>query len=196
MLKKITILLLILGLGTFFILSSKQKPLTPNNLEIICTDEEMFVCGSDQKTYLNTCEALKAGVSILKNTACDTYELKKQDLENTTYRILSEDKYAKLENGSFENISILDYAFGSLSNEENQDAVVLLKVNEVNELAIVLNDKNNPVYWASIIIEQEIKNIFIKDKTIFLECESSEFLKYKLEGTKIVPKVGLEPTRE
>lgn len=193
MIKKIIliffiVIIAILGLLNFYFNNEKKVTISNNDQDVVCTNEFEPVCGSDGKTYKNTCEAFVSGVGIEKDVACGSNELTEKNIKNTTYKIITYDKYIKLENGSFNNDVYIDkYALGYLDNDENLDAAIIIHLKQGGqELAIILNDQEVPIYWTSIILENEVSNISIQDGTIVLEHDSSQILKYKLEGTKLI----------
>lgn len=193
MIKKIILMFLIvviaiLGLLNFYFNNEKKITISNSDQEVVCTNEFKPVCGSDGKTYKNTCEAFVSGVGIEKDVACGSNELTEKNIKNTTYKIITYDKYIKLENGSFNNDVYIDkYALGYLDNDGNLDAAIIIHLKQGGqELAIILNDQEVPIYWAGIILEKEVNNILIQDGIIIIEYDSSQISKYKLEGTKLI----------
>ena len=143
MIKKIIliffiVIIAILGLLNFYFNNEKKVTISNNDQDVVCTNEFEPVCGSDGKTYKNTCEAFVSGVGIEKDVACGSNELTEKNIKNTTYKIITYDKYIKLENGSFNNDVYVDkYALGYLDNDENPDAAVIVHLKQGGqELAI------------------------------------------------------------
>lgn len=182
------VVIAILGLLNFYFNNEKKITISNSDQEVVCTNEFKPVCGSDGKTYKNTCEAFVSGVGIEKDVACGSNELTEKNIKNTTYKIITYDKYIKLENGSFNNDVYIDkYALGYLDNDGNLDAAIIIHLKQGGqELAIILNDQEVPIYWAGIILEKEVNNILIQDGIIIIEYDSSQISKYKLEGTKLI----------
>lgn len=54
------------------IITPNPSPTKPQAPEIVCSDLYSPVCGSDQKTYPNSCEANLAGITIFVDGACPT----------------------------------------------------------------------------------------------------------------------------
>jgi len=187
MIKKIIIILATLAVFSvfvFFFFNQNSAKKIIEKTESLCTTEFKPVCGNNGITYDNTCKALFSGTGVQKTTPCEVSELSEEIIKNAKYKIITSDEYVELKDGVFNNISLFKYAFF----DENIEAAVLLKIDDVLELAIISNHENEAIYWTGIIIENEVDDIFIENKTIFLKKDSQIVLSYKLEGTKLVKK--------
>lgn len=185
MIKKIIIILVIIltfSVLVFFFLNQNSSKKIVEKTESVCTTEFKPVCGNDGITYDNTCKALFSGTGVQKTTACEITELSEEIIKNAKYKVITSNEYVELENGTFNNITLFKYAFF----DEKIEAAVLLKIDDVFELAIISNHENEPVYWTGIVVEKEVDEIIVQNKTILLKKDSQTILSYKLEGTKLI----------
>ncbi len=56
--------------GAMFLLASCEKKAAPPAGDCVCTKEYAPVCGEDNKTYGNACEAACAGVRVIDQGPC------------------------------------------------------------------------------------------------------------------------------
>lgn len=180
----------------FILINNKEEKEISDKNNTFCTEEIKPVCGDDNQTYINTCKALESGVSIKKNVSCES-TISEEFVKNATYYIIEYEKYVKLNDGIFSQkidnelfttkIFENKYVFGNIDDDDAEDIAVILlttyKGYQNLELAIILNDTSDPIYWTSISLENinTINHLSIKDKIITLNLE-----KYKLEGTKLI----------
>jgi hypothetical protein len=149
--------------------------------------------------------------------ACPTDETTDWNLENAEYYTITYEETVKLENGHYfkefpglaEGLDVSIYknkiALGDLNNDNEKDAAVILDVTEggsgdFRELAIMLNENNEPAYFTSISLGDRtiINSIDIQLGIITLNmvvqgpndgmcCPTlNKIFKYKLSENKLV----------